>query len=322
MHQPSREYQIYAHVYDSSGRALGADFKVSRHPAGAVMPVEPAVAIKPNNQFFVCWSYGDPADIHGHLYDADNSTIRDDWVLSSLGDFVPVGPNFRPKVCSTPLGYAVVWDSHRGRDSDIFLKNFGPTGTQLGSFVVLNERPGNQTSGDVAVSPRALLICAWQDDRNDNFDIYGNWACLQIPDNVVAGSGFNGRVPLTWDHLYGNERISRYKIWRSIGVGAPLSQIATVDLSLRGAAGYSLRDYIDFTAVNGQSYLYRIEADVPESGGLSLWVTATPADSGHTLRSQWATQTPTIDGIISENEWQDATRINISTAFTPQPVHL
>ncbi len=111
VHQPSREYQIYAHVYDSSGRALGADFKVSRHPAGAVMPVDPAVAIKPNNQFFVCWSYGNPAGnpavIYGHLFDANNSTIRDDWVLSSLGDFEPVGPNFRPKVCSTPLGYAV-----------------------------------------------------------------------------------------------------------------------------------------------------------------------------------------------------------------------
>ncbi len=323
VHQSPPQYYIFAHVYDSTGASVGGNFKVSSHPGGTLFPRDPAIALQPNGHFFVCWSYGSPSDVYGHLYDASRNTIKGDFILSALGVVEPVGPHQRPDVGISPgSGYAVLWESEKTGDSNIYVKMFTAAGAQVGEHLVVNESPGQQTFGSLAISGRGLLLAVWQDDRNGNPDVYGNWRGLRVPNNVVAGSGFYNRVPLSWDHLYGKERTKIYKIWRSTGLGAPITQIATVDLSARGAAGYTMRDYIDFTAINGQTYLYRIEADDPDSQGPSAWVRATPSDSGHVLRSTWNTSAPAIDGVINAAEWSDAAMIEITCPFVPQPVQL
>ncbi len=323
VHQPSQEYQIYAHVYRSTGESVGADFKVSGHPGGNVLPHFPAVAMQTDGKFFVCWSYGTVADIYGHLFDADANTLKNDYVLSALAAIEPVGACLAPRVSVNPgLGYAVIWHSDKGGGSDIYLKNFSTAGVQVGNHTILNDLAGNQTFGDVAISAKNLLIAVWKDDRNGNADIYGNWRGLRVPGNVVAAGGFDHRVPLSWDHIYGHDKTDRYKIWRSTGSGAPVTQIATVDLTARGAAGHALRDYIDFTAVNGQTYQYRIEAEDANSQGPSQWVTATASDTGHVLQSSWALKAPVIDGHMSAGEWNDATVVDIASPFAPLPVRL
>ena len=323
LHRPSHLYEIYARVYDSAGIADGGDFMVSHHPSGSSLPAMPSVALQNSGDFFVAWSYGS-VDVYGHVFRADKQTIRDDFILSNLGGGLEIaGNNVNPRLCPAPGGlYALVWDSDRFGNSEIFFKSFAANGNQVGGYVILNDSPGNQSRADIAVSTKGLLLSCWVDDRNGNPDIYGTWRALRAPDNVVAGSGFKGRVPLTWDPLYGKDRINRYKIWRSLGVTSPLVLISTVDLPARGLLGYSMRDYIDFSAVNGQSYLYRIEADDPDSQGPSTWVTATPSAGGHVLQSGWSAQAPTINGRIAAGEWADATRLDISTASTPEPVIL
>ncbi|MBC7188580.1 MAG: right-handed parallel beta-helix repeat-containing protein, partial [Calditrichaeota bacterium] len=321
LHRPSHLYEIYAHVYDSTGVADGADFAVSAHPAGTTLPATPSVAMQTNGNFFVVWSYGDD-QIYGHLFRADKQTIKSDFVMSTLVGGL-VGPNHHPRITRSPGGlYGLVWDSERVGNYGICFKIYDANGNQVGGHLILNESVGQQERPDIAISKKGLLLCAWEDDREGNPDIYGTWRGVNIPGNVIAGSGFNGRVPLSWDHLYGNDKVNGYRVWRSISMTSPLVLIATVDLSARGLLGSSMRDYIDLTAVNGQTYYYRIEADAPESQGPSLWATATPAAGGHKLQSRWSTHLPSIDGILSGSEWDDATRLDISTAHTPQPVLL
>jgi len=323
VHQPSHEYQIYAHLYRADGTEVAGEFKVSGHPGGTLLPGYPSVTVQSNGNCFACWQYGNPVEIYGHLLNSSGETLKGDFKLSALGGSEPAGDNLHPRVCAAPgLSYAVLWDSDRGSGSDIYLKTFDASGTQFGGYLRLNETPGNQIFGDLAISQLGLLAAVWTDDRNGNPDIYGTSSVLQVPGNVVAGSGFRNRVPITWDHLYGKENIKRYKIWRSTGPSSPLVLLTTVDLSTRGNPAWVTRDYIDETAVNGQPYLYRIEAEDPLSQGPSGWVGAAAAEFGNTLNCKWAVQAPAINGVIDASEWSDAQQKVISSPYAPIPVRL
>lgn len=83
----------------------------------------------------------------------------------------------------------------------------------------------------IAVNQQGISIVAWQDERNDNKDIYGTANYPLIPLNLVAGSGFNGLVPLSWDNIYATPGVTVYNIYRSTTPGGPYTFLTTVNLN-------------------------------------------------------------------------------------------
>lgn len=151
------------------------------------------------------------------------------------------------------------------------------------------------------------------------------------PRDLVAGSGLNGMVPLTWDPPAGTttSRASRadtlvsYRVYRSTVSGGPYTMIADVDVS--GRTYNDHEDYIDTTVLNDTTYYYVLTAfysDTTESP-YSDEVTATPApDSVMTKQLSYSGWIPTLDGVITDAEWGDAVKIPIQAVSTLDSIFL
>jgi len=130
------------------------------------------------------------------------------------------------------------------------------------------------------------------------------------PSNVVAGDGFNGMVPLTWDPFEDFEP-EYYRVYRSQVSGGPYELIASVDTTDRNYSDNE--DYVDEDVINGFTYYYVIKG---VTSGLesdpSREVSATPSARGKVLYSGYATSPPTIDGKIDSEEWKGAAEVDIA----------
>lgn len=169
------------------------------------------------------------------------------------------------------------------------------------------------------------------------------------PENVVAGSGFNGVIPLTWDPpqnvtplpggfdsdnlLVGRkingfnpraitDTVSAYRIYRSVSATGPFALLATVDP--HGRPYPNNEDYLDQSVTNGTTYFYTLTALYSDGseGLFSDTVNATPSVNGQVEVSQSASALPGINGIIFSTEWSDAAVMNIAAPGVPNPISL
>lgn len=173
------------------------------------------------------------------------------------------------------------------------------------------------------------------------------------PANVVAGSGFDGMVPLTWDppenavtlatrHEFAGEAAAKskitpnpqaphnvqadtvrlYRIYRSTSPGGPYTFLASVDPSHRNYANNE--DYIDTDVINETTYYYVVTAVFTDSSEsvYSPEVSATPIPDGMHVELHWSQVSPVLDGVLESGEWDDAVRLDISASGVAQPVTL
>ena len=142
------------------------------------------------------------------------------------------------------------------------------------------------------------------------------------PQNVVAGDGFAGLVPLTWDPFEGSDP-DYYRVYRSEVPGGPYDSIAEVDTADRDY--FDCEDYVDQNVTNGWTYYYVIKGVISdEESDPSEEVSATPSVEGKVLCSGYATSPPTIDGYIQPGEWDEAADLDIALyqGGILYPVHL
>jgi len=70
--------------------------------------------------------------------------------------------------------------------------------------------------------------------------------------------------------------------------------------------------YRDQFASNGQTYYYKVTAEINETEStFSPTANATPTENGYQVNLRWAAPIPTIDGILSTGEWSNAGSCNI-----------
>ncbi|MCD6232546.1 T9SS type A sorting domain-containing protein [Candidatus Aerophobetes bacterium] len=130
------------------------------------------------------------------------------------------------------------------------------------------------------------------------------------PQNVVAGDGFNGMVPLTWDP-FENQEPDYYRVYRSQLSGGPYELIASVDTASRNYSDNE--DYVDENVINGFTYYYIIKGVISgQESDPSKQVSATPSARGKVLYSGYTSSPPTIDGKINSEEWKNATKVDIA----------
>jgi outer membrane protein assembly factor BamB len=331
-------WKIYAQQYDSSGIAQGENFTTAHQIDAATDEVQPSVAMSSSGDFLITWSFRHAGEmnfqVYAQLYYYDQSVMKGGFRISdgedpsddqhSTAEAVP--GRFSPKtsrglVAYMMRGYRIAWTSNREGTKDIWTRYLTGFGSFLDSKERVSDASGTQDFPCIGMSAVGDTVIVWQDDREGDWDIYGNYYGSESPRNVSAGTGFHGTVPISWDPIYGREETCPYKIFRKPGFSGSFELVAAVDPSTR-AFPKRMLDWIDNSVENGEIYEYKVEADLEGGGHASMPVVAVPSQAGYVLHSAWTSQPVTIDGILGEGEWEDATVLDIANPYTGSPLLL
>jgi hypothetical protein len=167
---------IYAQRFDSSGTALGSNFKVN-DDAGTAGQDLASVAMDGRGYFIVTWrdfrnGGGWSGDVYAQRYDSSGT---------------PLGTNFRvnddtgltvmavPAVAMHPAGsFVITWEDYRSWNSDIYAQRYDSSGSPLGSNFKVNDDTGtaSQPWATIAMDHSGRFVITWADDRDGDYDIY------------------------------------------------------------------------------------------------------------------------------------------------------
>ena len=128
---------------------------------------------------------------------------------------------------------------------------------------------------------------------------------LRPPQNLRVLSGYHSVVPFAWNppDEDPNATLIGYNIYRSTNSGGPFTRIVTQTNRLY---------YRDESAVNGQSYYYRITAVYSQGeSDPSNTALGSAQTGGYMVESGWADTAPTINGVINSSEWAAAARTSV-----------
>lgn len=316
LHTSAQLYAIYVQAFNSDGSRHGTNMRVSNHASGPLLPADPCVAIHHSNEFMVAWQQGHPSRIYMNSFSADLLTRTK---MMAVSDTLSSHENIEPDLACFDIDqYMIVWSKKISTQYDIYLKGVTHDGVFLSSP---EKRFSDETAEQRLPSVGAAeigVIAIFQDNRNGQNDLYGNWDGLRRPLHPYAASGFAGLIPITWDHPYGNDPVSQYGFGRATSAGGPWTAAATVDLATRGALGMSMRDWIDTDVIDGVSYYYQI-AGIAAGMDRTSVICSAQSGAGFQLKSSWTTTAPVVDGQINAAEWGDAFAFNMSNPFTVTP---
>lgn len=320
--QDSRNYgvfDVYFQRYDSTMAPLGGNVEVSTHTGQESSAYAPRVALLENGTFMIVWEYGTPRSVWGRIYNWNGDPRTGIFQVNTISTLC----NFADVTTYPGNTFVVAWDAMLGDGVyNIASRAFDSNGNAPGPEAVLSSESGKILPA-VAADNRGNVVYIWEDDRNGHSDIYGAVVGFNMPLNVCAASGYDGMVPVTWDHPYGNSEVREYVIYRSANLTEGFTPVATVNLNDRGPLGNIMRDWIDTDVVNGHQYFYAVRANLGTDLSLtSVPDEATPDGGGHILQSSWATTTPTIDGFIEDGEWTDATTVRLKNPHSYFPVDI
>jgi len=222
-------------------------------------------------------------------------------------------------------------------------------GDEIG-FRIYNKDGSNMVSSFNGFSGNWPYGAIWVAPEN-----YGKIRLAQVdsatppPVNLVAGTGFDSMIPLTWDpawnvatlkthgkknnnsmSAYGpyaqtsqmttEDTVSYYKIYRSTQPGGPYSFLTEVHTDARNYSDNE--DYIDADVTNNTAYYYVITA-VYTNGAESDYsaeASAMPIAGGYHATINASQKEPVLDGFIASDEWNDAKTFDITAPGVTQTV--
>lgn len=190
---PGTNYDIYSQRYDSSGVALGTNYKVNDEPGHPLGPgMLSSIAVSENGNYVIGWNDYRHGWTNPYLYyqcydstgyaQGTNRYVRD-------GQGTTVAQH-SPDVARDGKGnFLIVWQ-HNLPFSDIYFQRYDSTGVALGGNTgASNTVPffTSQWSPEVAMNPSGSFVIGWADSRiYDNPDIY-----FQRYDSSAVAQGLN-----------------------------------------------------------------------------------------------------------------------------------
>jgi hypothetical protein len=314
--------RIMARRFDWDEGPIGAAFQVApQSDPAALSCTAPAVTVAPNGGFAVFWMAdygGGEVRRQACLYDSTGQPTTGVFRVDEPGKFAFKGDlsvvNLNSQI------YLFVWSGNESGDWNIYIRDCSAAGVFHSGSSAVNDLPGMQVGPDAAMDGTGNLLMVWYDNRNGDFDVYGEHLGSNIPMSLTAGAGFDGMVPLTWEHQFGESDPVRYLIYRGENLDAEPSLLATVDPSTRPLPDLML-DFIDTTAENGRSYYYGVRLETNGEGTMIAGPVAAQSE-GRAVASSWCAANPVVDGTISAGEWDDATHVDISEPSGHGDVHL
>ncbi len=314
--------RIFGRRFDASGAAVGEDFGIS-----PVMPEgndcwDPSVAIQDDGRFFVAWSLGgglSAENVFGRAFDSLGVPAAESITLSSGVD---ASSSYHPHVSIAPGGnYSCAWTSVILPGRNLWMRGLNAYGELEGNLYQISDTHESSyiTGSASAMDGRGIGIAAWGDARSDESDIQGTWFGPRMALDPVAGSGFDGIVPLSWSPIYGETETRTVEIYRSRDPEMNYTKVADLDLSTRPYPKRML-DWVDADVKNDSTYYYVIGC----AGGsrFSEVTSATPSAAGHSLRSAWSGSPVLVDGLLNADEWADASELSIGNPSASESISL
>ena len=183
----TQQSDIYAQYMDGDGQPTGTNFKVNSDDT--VLQWYPYCAMDSANNALVVWMdwRNGGSRIYGRRFDAGGSPVGPDFPVSDTtteGDYA--------SVAMSRSGRSVVaWMDSRDGDYNIYCQVFAPGGTRVGPNLRVNTDGGGVYQGypACAVDEAGRFAVAWEDMRNDHYNVYLQWF-----DSTGARLGDNERV--------------------------------------------------------------------------------------------------------------------------------
>ncbi len=181
-------WNIYGQFFDRQGRMLGDNFRVNSD-SGDAHQWYPYCAMDSFNRAVVVWmDFRDGVTrIYARLYDQNGLPVGSEFPVADT-----VVSGYYASVAMNSIGnWVVSWMDYRGGNSDIYCQLFRPDGTKIGSNIKVNTDAGSFYQGfpACAISDNGNIAIAWEDTRNNSYDIYLQWF-----DSLGTQLGDNERV--------------------------------------------------------------------------------------------------------------------------------
>ncbi len=216
---------IYAQRYDSSGTALGSNFKVN-DDTGSSYQRFPATAKYSAGSFIITWEdyRNGRANIYTQRYNSTGTPLDSNF---KVNDDIGYAQDGFPAIAANTSGnFVVTWKDERNGtfNPDIYAQRYDSSGNPVGSNFRVNDDAGSayQYSPAIGMSGSSNFIATWEDHRNDSEDVYAqryDWSGAPLDSNfrvshdggtadqsdpAIATDG-SGNFVITWaDQRNGN----------------------------------------------------------------------------------------------------------------------
>ncbi|MCX6844043.1 MAG: T9SS type A sorting domain-containing protein [candidate division WOR-3 bacterium] len=190
MRNAPQSADIYAQYMDGGGMPVGANFRVNTDVSGASQWY-PYTAMDSSNQSVVLWedARNGQEQMYCRRYDSSGNPLGPEFTVQDS-----TGTGIYGSVAMNRSGrFVAVWMNYRDTltDWDAYCQAYRADGSAIGRNIRLNTDDGQAYQGypACAVDEQGRFVVAWEDTRNDVYDVY-----LQRFDSSGTRIGSNERV--------------------------------------------------------------------------------------------------------------------------------
>jgi len=167
----------YVRVYFSRSTDGGSTFSPRKNPTGFIRHGEynPDIAAYGENEIYIVWVLDQYEN--NHIYFAkstDSGVVFSSNIRVNDGDYSTTDA-YLPSIAADDGGIIyIAWVDNRGGDKDIHFDKSTDGGSSFGVDIRVDNTTDSsyQTDPSIAVGNDKRVIIAWEDKRNDNYDIY------------------------------------------------------------------------------------------------------------------------------------------------------
>jgi hypothetical protein len=184
----NQSYDIYCQRFDASGSRINNNIRVNDDINNAHQWY-PWVGMDSIGNAVIVWmDTRDGDDIFGQRYDNNGNPLGANF---KVNDIVTGSQIYASVAQNLTSNFVVTWMDNRDGDYNIYGQRYDANGATIGNnFRVDDDITGSmQGYPAVAIDPFGNFVVVWEDDRNNNTDIYG-----QLFDNQGQMVGNNFRV--------------------------------------------------------------------------------------------------------------------------------
>jgi len=169
-------FNVYAQRIDSTGTALGSNFKVSevsrRNHNGSVN-----INIERNENFLISWKKVDGISrFLGQRYDPDGTKIGSNFSILTINPDAGKTDQKDPDISVDGKGnFLIVWEDRRNGNPDVYAQRFNADGKpSTYNFIVNDDERGinYQFGVKIATNNTGNSVIVWRDYRNGKAEIY------------------------------------------------------------------------------------------------------------------------------------------------------
>ncbi|MGQ9677934.1 MAG: hypothetical protein ACUVUD_01450 [bacterium] len=202
-------WDVFFQRFDRDGNRLGTNYRVTPNDSTQWAP---QVACAPAGWFVVSWDDRRMGnwDVYAQIYSQEGEPIGSNFRVN--GDIGNADQYSAASAINRFGEFLIAWTDKRNGNEDIYAQRFDAAGNRLGAELRVNDDESStaQNSPAVVSSPDGGYLIFWSDNRNGNFEIYGQ----QVDRN---GSPQGGNFQVNDDYASAHQRCSSIGMERAVG---------------------------------------------------------------------------------------------------------